>query len=61
MESNDPEIPYVWHISDCMVKRFDNIKESYGNILNISFMLIYTLKYRFYSEKNDAYCNFNFS
>jgi len=61
MELNNLEIPYVWYISDCMVKGFDNIKESYGNILSVSFMLIYTLKYRFCSEKNDAYCDFNFS
>ena len=61
IESNNPEIPYVWHIRDCMVKGFDNIKESYSNILSVSFMLIYTLKYRFCSEKNEEYCNFTFS
>ena len=61
IESNNPEIPYVWHISDCMVKGFDNIKESYANILSVSFMVIYTLKYRFCSEKNEEYCNFTFS
>ena len=61
IESNNPEIPYVWHINDCMVKGFDNIKESYANILSVSFMLVYTLKYRFCSGKDDEYCNFTFS
>ena len=61
IESNNPEIPYVWHISDCMVKGYDNIKESYANILSVCFMLLYTLKYRFCSKKNEEYCNFTFS
>ena len=61
IESNNPEIPYVWHINDCMIKGFDNIKESYANILSVSFMLLYTLKYRFCSKENENYCSFTFS
>jgi len=61
IESNNPEIPYVWHINDCMVKGYEKIKESYANILSISYMLLYTIKYRFISDDNESYCNFSFS
>ena len=61
IESNNPEIPYVWHINECMVKGYEKIKESYANILSISYMLLYTIKYRFISDDNESYCNFSFS
>jgi hypothetical protein len=61
IESNNPEVPYVWHINECMVKGYEKIKESYANILSASYMLLYTIKYRFISDDNESYCNFYFS
>ena len=60
IESNEPDFPYVWHITECMIKGYEKVKESYFNILSIAFMFLYTLKFRFVSETYYYLCGFSF-
>ena len=60
IESNIPDFPYTWHITSCMIAGYDNIKETYYNILATSFMFIYTLKYRFAKENYNHFFQFSF-
>ena len=59
IQSNIPDFPYTWHIVECMIKGYDKVKESFFSILSFAFMFIYTLKYRFYTDKYDEYCSFS--
>ena len=60
IESNIPDFPYTWKITECMIKGYENVKNSYANILSASFMFVYTLKFRFYSDKYEEFCFFSF-
>ena len=60
IESNVPNFPYVWHITECMIKGYEKVKDSYANILSIAFMFLYTLKYRFISDSYKEFCVFCF-
>ena len=59
IESKVPDFPYTWHITECMIKGYNGVKEAYFNILSAAFMFIYTLKYRFFSDKYEELCYFS--
>lgn len=59
IQSNIPDFHYTWHITECMIKGYDLVKESYLSILSIAFMFIYTLKYRFCPENYKEFCTFS--
>ena len=60
IQSTIPDFPYTWHIIDCMIKGYENVKLTYFTILSFAFMFLYTLKYRFYSENYKNFCSFCF-
>ena len=60
IQSTIPDFPYIWHITECMIKGYEKVKLSYFSILSAAFMFLYTLKYRFYSENYKEFCGFSF-
>ena len=60
IESNIPNFPYVWHITECMIKGYEKVKDSYCDILSVAFMFLYTLKFRFVSKNYKEFCVFCF-
>ena len=59
ISSTVPDFPYTWHLTECMIKGYEKLKLSYFNILSASFMFLYSLKYRFYSEDYKDFCSFS--